>query len=260
MEVSGVSSSLSEYYAELAKLRAKNASKDSASDLFGKTDADGSGGVNAAEFATLFSQAQTAATATAENGTGNGGAGDPPPPLATLSTEEIESLFAEADSDGDGALSIEEFATLRDKLRPSPPGDGGQQGPSAGSIEETEDSLTLLFQLAAEEKEELESLFAGADADGDGVLSIEEFTALRDKLRSASASENQQEAAVTLQDVLSLLNASSGQASLFDPGDESSSARSVFADLLKNFGDFDADTQSALSNYIQELVQKAYSA
>ena len=149
MEVSGVSSSLSAYYAELAKLRAKNASKDSAPDLFGKADADGSGGVDAAEFAALFTQAPAASAATAENGTGNGGAGDSPPPFATMSTEEIESLFAEADSDGDGALSIEEFTALRDKFRPPPPDGGGQRGSDANSITGTGDSLSLLSQLSS---------------------------------------------------------------------------------------------------------------
>jgi Ca2+-binding EF-hand superfamily protein len=267
MEVNGVSASLSEYYAELAKLRARNAPKGSPAELFGKADANGNESVDAGEFAALFSQAQTAAAATAENGTGNAGTGDSPPPFTKMSAEEIESLFAEADGDGDGALSLEEFTALRDKVLPPPPGDRERQGVDNDSVGEAGDFSSLLFQVSAKETEDLESLFAGADTDGDGVLSIEEFTALRDKLRPpAPDTENQQGTAGTIQDFLSLLYNSSGQAGLFETRGESgtqgesSSSETVFAELLKNFGTLDDDSKSTIASYIQELIQKAYSA
>lgn len=229
MEISGVSVSLAEYYAELAKLRARNASNGSAAELFGKVDADGGKSVDAGEFAALFSQA--AAATTAENNTGDAGSRDSARPFPGMSAAEMESLFAEADSDGDGALSFEEFTALRGKLFPPSPGD-------------------------EEEAAEMELLFAGADSDGDGILSLEEFTALRDKLHaSATAGENQRDAA----DLLSPLNNFSNFESLFAANDESSS-NSLFAELLKNYGTSAAGSSSAVIGYAQELIQKVYGA
>lgn len=145
MQISGYSS-LSEYYAELAKLRSQSAGKSSAADIFGKADSDGDGGVSKSEFAALFSQAQDSGAASEEVASTESAKleGRPPPP-PPKSAEELEDMFTQADVDGDGMLSSEEFSALEGKMRP--PQEGAQQNNGAtGSTGSTAAELMSLLQ------------------------------------------------------------------------------------------------------------------
>lgn len=78
-------SSLSEYYAELAKLRSQNANRSAASEIFGQ-DSDSGGRVNASSaFASMFSQVQASGT------TGTEGNSPPPPPISTEKTGQSDT-------------------------------------------------------------------------------------------------------------------------------------------------------------------------
>lgn len=129
MQISGTTSGLSSYYAQYKARQNQASGKDSAEEQFAKADTDGSGGVSLSEFSSLFSTARTEASNSTENGqTGQGGtppsgpppAGGPPPSgggggMEELTDEEVEQLFLDGDTDGDGVLSAEELAALREQ-------------------------------------------------------------------------------------------------------------------------------------------------
>jgi len=99
-----------------------------------------------------------------------GGGADAPPPPPPLSREEMEALlksvFTAADADASGMLSPSEFAVaiadLHAKMSAHAPVNAPRPPPS---------TLTDAQRAAAHAKS-----FAAADANGDGVLSIAEFT------------------------------------------------------------------------------------
>ncbi len=209
MQISGYSS-MSEYYAELAKIRsqkAQNASSSSAAEIFGKTDSDESGSISKSEFASMFSQMQSTgasegATATVDATASTEGVEKrpPPPPPPEMTTEELEELFAEADLDGNGELSLEEFSVLNEKMRPNQP-EGAQQGAQA----------------------------QGNKNNGSNSGSVQSLFAL-------------------------LQNNQSGFGNL-----TGSSSSNSFAELLNIFGG-EGSSSSTSSSYIQSLVKSAYGA
>ena len=85
-----------------------------------------------------------------------------------------ESIFTSADADSSGGLSKDEFSSMMDKLSAAP----GRHGPHSAPpppppSEETsgsEDSATG----ATAETSRLDELFAAADADGDGEVTLVE--------------------------------------------------------------------------------------
>lgn len=180
MEISGSSSSLYQYYLELAQQKKASASQNSVADLFSKADSDSDGSVSASEFASIL--AQSGGTVSNGNSTtdttsattmANRPPPPPPPPPVSMSEDEIGSMFEDADSDGDGVLSQDEFAALSEKLRPS---DSGQQG---GQVN-TQD---LLAQLGAASG--YENMFAFAGQQSGSIFS----EALRN-LTSSSGSDS----------------------------------------------------------------------
>lgn len=140
MQIGGSSSSLSEYYLELMRQRTQKSEKSSAADIFGKADSDGSGGVSSSEFSALLSQMQTqpAGQMSGASTSGSSGVQGPPPggPPPAKSAEEIQAMFEEADTDGDGSLSLEEFMALSEKMRPPAPPEEGRSssGTSAADL------------------------------------------------------------------------------------------------------------------------------
>lgn len=206
MQISGYSS-LTEYYAELAKMRSQNAQssgKSSAAEMFSKTDSDESGGISKSEFAAMFSQVQSTgategSTSTVDAASSTQSMEKRPPSPPEMSSEELEEMFAEADLDGDGALSIEEFTALSEKMRPNQP-EGAQQGAQTQSN--------------------------GTNGNGNSIQSL--FAMLQ--------------------------GSQSSYGNL-----ASSSSTSSFAELLNIFGG-ESSGSSTSSSYIQSLVKNAYGA
>lgn len=79
---------------------------------FSEIDSDGDGGVSFAEFSSDLQKMQSKM---AESGM-------TPPPDAPeeMSSDQLEEMFAEADTDGDGVLSSDEFSAQMESLRPDP--------------------------------------------------------------------------------------------------------------------------------------------
>lgn len=175
MQISGSSSSSYQYYQEQLKQKRQQQSTEStesgAAELFSKIDSDGSSGISASEFSSYMSQ-----TVGTQKPEGAGAVGGPPPgpppaggppPGASLSDDELESLFTNADEDGDGVLSTEEFSVLEEQLRSSaPPPNGAPPPNAAGGQTVNEDLLSELSSTAEYDYESLSapsgSLFSAA--------------------------------------------------------------------------------------------------
>lgn len=166
-------------------------------------------------------------------------------------------FFEQGDSDSSGSVSASEFAALF------------SQAQSAGSPEAASTSTASIEPVAGVEgkqpppppmsTEELEEMFAGADQDGDGALSFEEFSTLSEKMRQRPP-EGAQQGAGGAQDLLSMLQGSSGYGSVFGLNNDSSSTTNMLTELLKSFGSESASSSSGYSMYIQNLVKSAYGA
>lgn len=207
MQINGSSSSLYSYYAELMRQKSQqSAAKTSAADLFKQADTDSSGGVAASEFASVLSQKQIAPVDASSNSLFSGmqnnssAVGAPPPPPA-FTEEEITAMFTEADVDGDGALSLDEFSALSEKIRPSNPTAQGLNG-------------------------------------------------------SNTSNANRMGAA----DLLSLLEGSSGltTSSLFGYGNGSSNSNSSISDIWQSLTASSANSVSGSNSYMQGLLRNAY--
>jgi len=85
-----------------------------------------------------------------------------------------ESIFTSADADSSGGLSKDEFSSMMDKLSAAPGRHGPHSAPpppppseeTSESEESSTDSATATFRL--------DELFAAADADGDGEVTLVE--------------------------------------------------------------------------------------
>lgn len=158
-------------------------------DLFAKVDADGSGGIDASELATLMAKMKSGGDAN-----------------ATDSTDASNELFAKLDTNGDGSLSETEFdagrpgasqgdttasAAQAGGMPPGPPPAGGPGGAggAGGSSDSTtydpldtnQDGVVSAAELAAgiasgtaTAADAVKALFAAVDTDGDHKLSTEE--------------------------------------------------------------------------------------
>ena len=131
MEIGGSSNSLYQYYLELAQQKKALASQNSVTALFSKADSDGDGSATVSEFASILAESGgTVSNSSSTTETASAaaiGSRPPPPPPVSMSEDEIGSMFEDADSDGDGVLSQDEFAALSEKLRPSRSGQEGRQ-------------------------------------------------------------------------------------------------------------------------------------
>jgi len=90
------------------------------------------------------------------------------------SAQMRESIFTSADADSSGGLSKDEFSSMMDKLSAAPGRHGPHSAPpppppseeTSESEESSTDSATATFRL--------DELFAAADADGDGEVTLVE--------------------------------------------------------------------------------------
>jgi Ca2+-binding EF-hand superfamily protein len=239
----------SSFSSGLSSLAVQNRQRKIPSDeeLFAKADSNGDGKVDAAEMSAMLAQAQSSRPSDGQNG------GDQPP---SLSEEEIAALFADADSDGDGYLSLEDFTAFGEKMRigGQPPAGAPPGPPPAGE------------PPSAMSEDEAAALFAEADGDEDGLLSLEEFIALREKLAangqsSAASGSTAADGAAGLDVLSQLAQTSVGglRDVLFGESGTSSSSLSL-AELLNNANrnGSDPETGGDFISLIQSLIEKAY--
>lgn len=98
-------------------------------EFFKKADADGSGGINQQELATMLSNRPARAGASSESG-----------------EVEVDRIFSDADTDGDGQISAAENEAHLQKMEGNRPMRGSFEG-SASSLD------SLLQQLSSGENE-----------------------------------------------------------------------------------------------------------
>ncbi len=107
---------------------------DRAEAFMSSADTDGSGGLDATEFATAMQ-----------------GMGGP----ASEDSSRIEEMFSDADSDGDGTVTSEELAAAMANHRPPPPPPSGaedtqESSEQVASTESSEDALTFTINALLE--------------------------------------------------------------------------------------------------------------
>lgn len=102
---------------------------------------------------------------------------------STSSTDQSKQVFKQLDSDGDGAISSEEFASFNQLMNaaggmapPPPPqmedsGESSSVSGMSGIARGTNSTSDINSTLST-------SLFSSADADSSGSLSLDEFSAL----------------------------------------------------------------------------------
>ncbi|MDR1536385.1 MAG: EF-hand domain-containing protein [Planctomycetota bacterium] len=216
-------------------------------ELFAKADSNGDGKVDAAEIAAMLAQIQSSQPSDGQND------GEQAP---TFSKEEIATLFADADSDGDGYLSLDDFTAFGEKMRGNaqPPAGAPPGPPPAGE------------PPSPMSEDEVAALFTEADSDEDGLLSLEEFIALREKMAangqsSAASGSTAADGAADL-DVLSQLAQTSigGLRDVLFGDSRTSSSPLSLAELLNNANrtDSDLETGGDFISLIQNLLEKAY--
>ncbi len=88
-----------------------------------------------------------------------------------------KSMFATADADSDGSLSLSEFESIGQNVqgggqRPSPPPMGGSGGPGGNFSGDTLRSLMSVQMLGSDSG----SILSSSDANSDGLLSADEIS------------------------------------------------------------------------------------
>ena len=171
-------------------------------------------------------------------------------------------LFGKVDTDASGGVSISEFSTMLSQHRKSVAATSSSASQDvSGSSDKSQRQGSLPPEMS---EEEIKELFNSADTDDDGNLSLEEFSALNEKMRppppparTEGASGRQGGKAA---DLLSLLNNNSiDLQSLFGAKkDSESSSNSLFSQLTNAFNT--GDSASDISGYLQTLVKNAYVA
>jgi hypothetical protein len=100
-------------------------------------------------------------------------------PKGEFKRPDPEQVFKDADADGDGNLSLDEFKASREKRG----GHGGPEGKPEGAPKAEHKDGPKGEPKGEFKRPDPEQAFKDADADGDGKLSLDEFTALNDKPR-----------------------------------------------------------------------------
>lgn len=217
-------------------------------ELFAKADKNGDGKVDQSEMAAMLAQMASSQVQGGQNADGNGQQFRP-------SEEEIAAIFAEVDSDGDGQLSLEDFTAFGEKMRAN----GGQPSgaPPAGGPPPTGGPPPAEALSTEADEDEIASMFAAADTNGDGVVSMEELLAFLQKSGNNSGTDAagsqsgldglKQMAQTTVDTLTNALsgdtNAASGKLSMAD----------ILAEMRKN-----GSENNEFMGFIQNIIEKAY--
>ncbi|WP_158277409.1 EF-hand domain-containing protein [Opitutus sp. ER46] len=163
-----------EFTAAMEKRRGPEAEKTAettsdAASAFSAADEDGDGLVSESEFRTAMEAMR-----------GQGNPPPPPPPAEEEGKGFVNDLFAELDSDGDGAVSLESIVAALS---------GGDETATA-AVSGSEEATATTSGAATETDTALQTALATFDTDGDGKLSAQEFGLLMQRLLSARESES----------------------------------------------------------------------
>lgn len=95
-------------------------------------------------------------------------------------SERLAAQFDRRDRDGDGLLSADESAATERGQRP-PPGAGPRGGRAGPPPEAVQACLQAAAPGQREPRPEREDLLAAADSNGDGAISLDELTSVRNE-------------------------------------------------------------------------------
>ncbi|MDR1613763.1 MAG: EF-hand domain-containing protein [Planctomycetota bacterium] len=216
-------------------------------DLYSKADENGDGRIDQSEISSLLAQMKSSQAESGQNSDDGDRQFGP-------SEEEIAAIFAEVDSDGDGFLSLDDFAAFGEKMRangnqPSGAPPSGDPPPVGGSLSGS--------GVAKSDEEDIAAIFDAADTDGDGKVSLEELIAFQQEMRNNSGTDdasNQSALDALIQmaqtSVDTLTNALTGDANV-------ESSPLSMADILSAFRKNGSEANDFIS-LIQNIIKEAY--
>ncbi|MBR0679371.1 hypothetical protein GXW74_02640 [Roseomonas eburnea] len=140
-----------------------------------------------------------------------------------------ERMFARADSDGSGGLSVDEFKAMGPPPGGPPP--GGPPPGGAGAASSTEGSANA---AATSESDAVQSLFNSLDTDGDGTVSQAELEAGRSQREAGAQGPLGHEALATL---LAAQEQGSGDASAQDGTDMRAMVDQIIRQVIAAYGE-----------------------
>ena len=172
----------------------------SSQSVFATIDANADGSLSLDELTSMVAQADTQAAGMhgSLNAHSTSSGGTTSSSSSTNATDTLSSLFSSADTNGDGSLSLDEFASKLSQAdkqaagahRPPPPpppnataSTSGSNGTSS-SDGTSSSSSTTSSSSSTNATDTLSSLFSSADTNGDNVLNVDELSALIAQLQA----------------------------------------------------------------------------
>jgi Ca2+-binding EF-hand superfamily protein len=174
----------------------------SSQSVFATIDANADGSLSLDELTSMVAQADTQAAGMhgsrqTQNADSTSSGGTTSSSSSTNATDTLSSLFSSADTNGDGSLSLDEFASMLSQAdkqaagahRPPPPPPPNATASTSGSngtssSDGTSSSSTTSSSSSTNATDTLSSLFSSADTNGDNVLNVDELSALIAQLQA----------------------------------------------------------------------------